>query len=211
MIDGIDDVRAVVWSFDGVLNRVAQPDATGLLPWQRALANESGVDVRALGRAIEARHAALLAGEADLLDLIGGFSGDLAEEVLEVILEASHDPDPDLTRISEALAEAGIVQLLWLETDARRARWLAQDREWASRVDATLSAPEAGQTLADPALLERFEACLGFAPAEILLIDARSRAVASAEKRGWKGWEHGPGDARALATALMPLMVRGAV
>ena len=59
MIEGIDHVRAVVWSFDGVLNRLARPDASGLLPWQRALADEGAVDVRALGRAIEARRAAL--------------------------------------------------------------------------------------------------------------------------------------------------------
>ena len=114
-------------------------------------------------------------------------------------------------RRREALAEAGIVQLLWLETDARRARWLVQDREWADRFDANLSAPETGQILPDTALLARFESRLALAPGEILLIDARSPAVAAAEKRGWKGWEHGPGDARALATALMPLMVRGAV
>lgn len=211
MIEGIDHVRAVVWSFDGVLNRLARPDASGLLPWQRALADEGAVDVRALGRAIEARRAALLAGEVDLLDIIGTHAGDLADEVLELILETSLDPDPELTRISEALAEAGIVQLLWLETDARRARWLVQDREWADRFDANLSAPETGQTLPDTALLARFESRLALAPGEILLIDARSPAVAAAEKRGWKGWEHGPGDARALATALMPLMVRGAV
>ena len=39
-IDGIEGVRAVVWDFDGVLNRAGRPDKAGIFPWQAKVAQE---------------------------------------------------------------------------------------------------------------------------------------------------------------------------
>jgi len=212
MIEGIEHLRAVVWDFDGVLNRQARPGADGLLDWQRELAADTGLDPRDLMRRLAAERAALLTGKADILDVIEGWAGRLvdAEDVLELILEATHDPDPELLRLIDALAEAGVVQVLALDTDSRRARWLAQDRDWAVRVDAIVASNETGLILPDPAALAGIQASLGLAPAEILLIDDTVAHVAAAEKRGWLGWDYPPGGARALVAALMPLLLRGA-
>jgi putative hydrolase of the HAD superfamily len=128
VIEGLDAVRAVVWDFDGVLNRAGRPDAQGIFPWQALVGRELGIDAVAMGRAVFGRDkAALFTGKDDVMDRLADWAAragvELApEDVLELWFETDHDPDPELERIVEMLAQGGIVQAIFTNNEARRAR-----------------------------------------------------------------------------------------
>lgn len=204
-LEGVQDIRAVVWALDGVLNR-AKPGA-----WVPLVARDLGIDAAAMERAVFRRDpAALLEGREDVLDRLqdwleaAGAEAD-AEDVLELWFPAAHDPDPELGRLLDALAEAGLVQVILTNSDSRRARWI--EAEWGGRVDAVMASSAMGAVVPSGAAFEAVEKALSLPPAQILLIDATPATVEAAEKRGWLGWDYTPGGARALALALMPLLV----
>ncbi|WP_417628539.1 HAD family hydrolase [Pararhodobacter aggregans] len=213
-IDGIEAVRAIVWDFDGVLNRAGRPDKAGIFPWQAKVAEELGIDAAAMVQAVFGRDkAALFTGKDDVLDRIGdwaeGAGVDLdPDDVLEIWFEADHDPDPELDRVLDLLAEAGIVQVILTNNEARRARWIAQDAGWAERVDAIFASGETGVMKPAAEAFVAVETALDMAPHEILLIDDTPRNVEAAEKRGWLGWDYQAGGALALVQALMPLLLK---
>ncbi|WP_127107354.1 HAD family hydrolase [Pararhodobacter zhoushanensis] len=214
VIEGLDAVRAVVWDFDGVLNRAGRPDAQGIFPWQALVGRELGIDAVAMGKAVFGRDkAALFTGKDDVMDRLADWAEsagvDLApEDVLELWFETDHDPDPELERIVEMLAQGGIVQAIFTNNDSRRARWIAQDAGWAERVDAFFASGETGLMKPNPAAFEAVEKALDMAPFEILFIDDTAANIAAAEKRGWLGWDYEPNGARALVAAMMPLLLR---
>ena len=214
VIEGLEAVRAVVWDFDGVLNRAGRPDAAGVFPWQTVIARELGVDAVAMGKAVFGPNkAALFTGKEDVLDRLAAWAEaagvDVApEDVLELWFETDHDPDPDLERIVELLAQGGVVQAILTNNEARRARWIAQDAGWAERVDAIFASGETGLMKPAAAAFEAVEKALDMEPFEILLIDDTPANIAAAEKRGWLGWDYEPNGARALVAAMMPLLVR---
>lgn len=212
-IEGIEAVRAVVWDFDGVLNRAGRPDARGMFPWQVRVTEELGVDAVAMAEAMFRDKAALFTGREDVLDRLADWAAaeglDLdPEEVLELWFEADHDPDPELERVLDLLAEAGVVQVILTNNEARRARWIAQDAGWADKVDAIYASAETGVMKPAPEAFARIEAALDMAPAEILFVDDTPRNVEAAERRGWLGWDYTPGGALALVQALMPLLLK---
>jgi hypothetical protein len=112
-IEGIEGVRAVVWDFDGVLNRSAPKQSDGTRRWQRIVAEELGINALSMGRAVFDRDiTALFTGKEDILDRLSdwaeaeGIDVD-PEDVLELWFEHDHDPDPELERVLGLLAEAG--------------------------------------------------------------------------------------------------------
>lgn len=213
-IDGIELVRAVVWDFDGVLNRAGRPDASGVFPWQAKVGEELGIDAVSMGRAVFGRDKqALFTGKDDVMDRLADWAEaegvDLdPEDVLEIWFEADHDPDTELDRVLGLLAEAGIVQVILTNNEARRARWIAQDAGWAERVDAIFASGETGVMKPAAEAFVAVETALDMAPHEILLIDDTPRNVEAAEKRGWLGWDYQAGGAMALVQALMPLLLK---
>ncbi len=214
MIEGLDQVRAIVWDFDGVLNRGGRPGPDGVFVWQRIAAEELGINAAAMAAQVFGRDkAALFTGKEDILDRLdtwaqqSGFDGD-PEDILELWFTHDHDPDPELLRMVEALAAAGLVQVILTNNEARRARWIAQDAGWDDRVDAIFASGEIGAMKPDAAAFDHVQTALAMAPFEILFIDDNRRNVEAAEKKGWLGWDFTPGGARALATALMPLLLR---
>lgn len=204
-LEGVQDIRALVWDLDGVLNRAAP---AACLP---ALARDLGLDATGLA-AVFAADAALLEGREDLLDRLEAWlatqgAADAAEDVLEAWLEAAFDPDPELARLVDALAEAGVVQVVLANLDTRRARWITQDAGWGERFDAIFASSTLGAALPAAPAFAQVETALALPAAQILRIDANPARVEAAEKRGWLGWDYTPGGARALALALMPLLV----
>ena len=205
-IEGIKDVCAIAWDFDGVLNVARHA-------WQDALRAETGLDPAALIDAVFKRdRRALLTGDSDILDRIEGWLAtqrtDIApEDVLEILLEHDNQPDGDLLRMLAQLDRAGMVQVIATNSDARRARYLATDGGWIDRVDEIFASGEMGAMKPDAAYFEKIEDALSLHPHELLLIDDVEANVDAADKRGWCTW-HYKGDAMALAQALMPLMLR---
>lgn len=214
VIEGIEGVRAVVWDFDGVLNRPGGRDADGTYRWQRIVAEELGINALSMSRAVfERDKKALFTGKEDVLDRLADWAraegAEVApEDVLELWFDAEHDPDPELDRVLGLLAEAGVAQVILTNNEARRARWIAQDAGWAEKVDAIFASGETGVMKPDPEAFARVEAALAMAPHEILFIDDSPSNVAAAEQRGWLGWDYAQGGAMALVRALMPLLLK---
>ncbi|WP_068302872.1 HAD family hydrolase [Pararhodobacter sp. CCB-MM2] len=213
-IDGIELVRAVVWDFDGVLNRAGRPDASGVFPWQAKVGEELGIDAVSMGRAVFGRDKqALFTGKDDVMDRLADWAEaegvDLdPEDVLEIWFEADHDPDPELDRVLALLAEAGVAQVILTNNEARRARWIAQDAGWGEKVDAIYASGEIGMMKPDAAVYQYLEQALDMPAHEILLIDDTPKNVEAAEKRGWLGWDYTTGGSMALVQALMPLLLK---
>ncbi len=213
-IDGIDGVRAIVWDFDGVLNRSGGRSPDGVYLWQRIVAEELGINALSMARAVFDRDKpALFTGKDDVMDRLADWiraeGVEVApEDILELWFESDHDPDPELERVLGLLAEAGVVQVILTNNEARRARWIAQDAGWAEKVDAIYASGETGVMKPAAEAFAQVETALDMAPHEILFIDDSPSNVEAAETRGWLGWDYTPGGARALVQALMPLLLR---
>ncbi|MBN8291705.1 HAD-IA family hydrolase [Rhodobacter sp. NTK016B] len=213
-IEGIEAVRAIVWDFDGVLNRAGQREGDGMFPWQRKVGEELGIDARSMGQAVFGRDkAALFEGREDVLDRLAEWGAETGaefdpEDVLEIWFETDHDPDPELERLLPLLTQAGIAQVILTNNEARRTRWIMHEAGWAGQVDAVFASGEIGAMKPSVAAFAHVEQALDMPAHEILLIDDTPANVAAAEKRGWLGWDYEPDGAMALVQALMPLLVR---
>ncbi len=215
VLDGIENIRAIAWDFDGVLNRAGIPGPGGLYRWQRAMAVEFGTDTADLAqRVFGGDMRAVLTGKDDILDRIeawvqaSGFEAD-AEDILELMFTTEHDPDEDLVRLIGQLDRAGLTQVIATNNDPRRLRYIAVEAEWAQTVDAIFGSGEMGVMKPDAAFFTQIEAALGLQAPEILLIDDLERNIDAADKRGWLTWQYKSGEAMGLAQGLMPLLLRG--
>ncbi|WP_417599344.1 HAD family hydrolase [Pararhodobacter oceanensis] len=207
MIEGIENIRAIAWDFNGVLNIAGDS-------WRAALRAELGIDPEAFEQAVFKRNRrALQIGEDDILDRLeafvaeSGFEGN-AEDILEVLLEQDNAPDRELLLMIAQLDRAGVAQVMATNCDARRARFLAVEGGWAERFDAIFASGELGVAKPDAGFFQRIEEAMNLAPEELLLIDDRERNIDAADTRGWQVWHYQSGGAMALAQALMPLLLR---
>lgn len=213
-LEGIENIRAIAWDFDGVLNRAGVAGADGLFRWQHRMAAEFGLETADLAlRVFGHDPRALLTGKDDILDRLeawvrdSGFDGD-AEDLLETWFLAENDADEDLKRIITQLDRAGLTQVIATNNDPRRTRFITTDCGWAETVDGVFASGEMGVMKPDAEFYAKIEAALGLEAPEILLIDDQERNTDAAEKRGWVTWQYQPGGAMGLAQALMPLLLR---
>lgn len=213
-IEGIEHLRAIAWDFDGVLNRAGVRGPDGHYRWEARVRTELGLDVSGLNQQLFGKDLrALLTGQDDILDRVeawaraAGHRG-VAEDILEVMFAAEHDPDPALLRMMEQLDDAGITQVIATNNDPRRTRHIAVESGIGDRVAAVFSSGDMGVMKPDAAYFDRIRNALGLEPREILLIDDLEANIDGADRQGWLGWHYRPGDAMALAQALMPVMLR---
>jgi len=210
MIEGLENIRAIAWDFDGVLNR----DRIGkTFPWHTALKKEFGVDLPTfVEHVFRTNPRAWMTGKEDVLDRLEDwakavdFEGD-AEDVLELWLRESLDLNPELELIMEQISLTGITQVVATNNEARRARTIRHDAGLSAKADAIFASGEMGAMKPEPEFFEQIETALGLAPQEILLIDDGVRNISAAEKRGWLGWQYEEDGQMDLAKALMPLML----
>lgn len=214
MIEGLDNIRAIAWDFDGVLNRAGVRGADGAYRWEHRVRRELGLDIAGLNEAVYGTDLrALLTGNDDILDRVQAWCtaaghDDAAEDILELMFEAEHDPDPDLLRLVEQLDRAGLTQVLATNNDPRRTRHIAVDSGMAEVLDGVFSSGDLGVMKPEGAYYQRIESALGLEAQQLLLIDDRELNTDAAEKRGWAAWHYQPGGAMALVQALMPLLLR---
>lgn len=215
-IEGIEDVRVVVWNFNTVLNLAERADELGKTPWQHALEAELYIDAAQFSKSVLERSPnALARGEEDLIDRIEdwitdtGFEGD-ADDILEIWFGAVVSVDPDLERLIGAINEAGGTQALILRADPRLGRHILVDQGVADYVDLSLASGELEALPHDATFLEAAETGLGVAPEQLLLVDVPGRLSDAADARGWKTYDFRLGEPMSLARALMPLLLRGA-
>lgn len=210
MIDGLEDIRAIAWDFDGVLNR----DRIGKsFRWHKALKDEFGIDLPTfVEHVFRTNPRAWMTGKEDVLDRLDSwakavdFEGD-GEDVLELWLRESLDLCPELEKIMEQISLTGITQVIATNNEPRRTRTIRHDAGFSSKADAIFASGEMGVMKPEAEFFEQIETALGLAPQEILLIDDGVRNIAAAEKRGWLGWQYEEGGQMELAKALMPLML----
>lgn len=213
-LEGLEHIRAIVWDFDGVLNRAGVAGADGLFRWQHRMAQEFGTDTTGLARQVFGQDVrALMTGKEDILDRLdiwvreSGFEGD-ADDLLELWFESELDVDRELLQVVARLDQSGLTQVIATNNDPRRARYISVEAGWAEKVDAVFASGEMGVMKPDAEFYAQIEAALGLEAAEILMIDDSERNADAAEKRGWLAWHYQPGGALALAQAIMPLLLR---
>lgn len=213
-IEGIERVQAIAWDFDGVLNRAGIKGPDGHYRWESRVRSELGLDISGLSdRLFGTDLRALLTGQDDILDRVESWARSAGhrgagEDILEVMFDAEHDPDPDLLRMIEQLDGAGITQVIATNNDLRRTRHIAVESGIGDHVAAVFSSADLGAMKPDAAYFDHIRDALGLEPPEILLIDDLEVNIDGAEKQGWLGWQYRAGGAMALAQALMPLMLR---
>jgi putative hydrolase of the HAD superfamily len=213
-IEGIEHVRAIAWDFDGVLNRAGIRGADGHYRWEARVRTELGLDISGLNAHVFGTGLrALLTGQEDILDRVESWARAaghraVAEDILELMFEAEHDPDPDLLRVIAQLDRAGITQVIATNNDPRRTRHIAQQSGMGELVEAVFSSGEMGVMKPDAAYFDQIRAALRLEASQILLIDDLEANIDGADRRGWLGWQYTPGQALPLVQALMPLLLR---
>lgn len=186
---GLRTIDAVVWDFDGVLNRniiegrfiwsdtFEQDLGQPLVPFQQKIFGASFHDV--------------LVGRLDLLDLISdwveenGFAGS-ARQVLDYWFAADRHLDQDLLLLIERLTASGLRSVIATNNDPLRSAYIEDQMGLGAQFERIFTSGRLGLAKPDPAFFEQVQTALAVKPGRLLLIDDNRDNIASADRLGWQ-------------------------
>ncbi|MCX2723181.1 HAD family hydrolase [Roseibium salinum] len=185
-----NDIKAIAWDFDGVLNRNI---VNGRFLWSQTLEADLGISVEKFQEGIFGEQfMPVITGERDLeahvqdwLDLNG--HGVKASTLLDYWFAKDDLQDPLTCGLLDQLAERDILQVIATNNEARRAAYIEHQSGFGKRVSHIFSSGRIGRAKPDAAFFEHVTDMIGVAPHEVLLIDDSATNVRTAEALGWKG------------------------
>ncbi|MEL6678974.1 MAG: HAD family hydrolase [Pseudomonadota bacterium] len=185
----MNPVRLVAWDFDGVLNRNIRD---GKFLWAESFEADLGLPYRDLQAYMfgSGRFAEVLVGKRDILDLVAAWlarHGDpmTAEALLDYWY--AHDVFPD-SEIGALLDRVTCRSVIATNNEARRARYIAEDMGYGTRVARIFAAGPMGVAKPDAGFFAQIQNWARCAPAEILLVDDLLRNVEAARRCGWRAF-----------------------
>lgn len=197
--------RVVAWDFDGVLNRDV---ADGRSLWAEGFEARTGHPLAPFQVAIFGDgFAEVMTGRADLRDRVADWAARVgyapgADALMADWFARDVRPDPVTGALLDALAAAGVRQVIATNNDARRARYIEAEMGYGARVEAVFASGRMGVAKPDPRFFARIARDLDAAPAEIVLIDDLAANVAAARRAGWRAVHLTEGARLALGAAL---------
>lgn len=201
----VPDVRAVVWDFDGVLNRSV---ADGEFIWARDFEADIGQSLTDFQRHVfQSDFDAVLCGQSDLLDRVDhwatacGYSGS-AEELVDYWFTRDANPDAEVSDWVERLDVTGVRQVIATNNDPRRTRYIEQNLGYGDRMEAVLSSGNLGFRKPDPLFFEAVSAKLALPANSLMLVDDTEQNVFAARAQGWQAFHFADSSRDGLAKLL---------
>lgn len=180
--------KVIAWDFDGVLNR-------NIIDKRLIWADNFEADI-GQSREVFADHVfrqnltAILTGQVDLRDCVTDWAQTVgytegADTVLAYWLAKDALPDPYTTGLMQKLSDHNIRQIITTNNEARRARYIAEDMGFGSRVEKIFASGIIGIAKPAAAYFQHVTDTLDIAPNEIMLIDDSAANVDQANQLGW--------------------------
>ncbi|MEP1930928.1 MAG: HAD-IA family hydrolase [Roseibium sp.] len=200
-----DSINAVVWDFDGVLNRNR---ADGRFVWADTIESDLGIDLIAFEFGIfNPRFIDVISGKTDLLDHVQAWldqtNHDLtAQQLLEYWFEKDDLKDPETIALLDQLRGLGIAQVIATNNEDRRCSYIEDVSGFRHRTEYVFSSGRIGHAKPDSAFFNTVSTELGVSPANILLIDDSAPNVRAAAALGWETFHFTERTRTQLATFL---------
>lgn len=198
-------VAAVVWDFDGVLNRNV---VDGELLWSKRITDDLGIDLDTFrAHLFQSNWHDVLTGREDLLDRLAAWAAAAGyRQPVQTVLDYwfAHDALPDRTAL-DLLAAArarGLRAVIATNNEPRRAAYIENEMGFAGRVERVFASGRIGVTKPDRRFFAHVSDALALAPERLLLIDDGEANVAAARRCGWRAHHFTAGGYDALARLL---------
>lgn len=187
-------LEAVVFDFDGVLNR--NYDRDGFV-WSRNLAQDFGIDAREFAKTIfDEKFRGVLSGEVDLCDIVAKVLPSLgcncpAPEFLTYWFERDLALCDEMLQLVADIKSMGASCFVGTNNERHRATFI-WDRVLTGRVDGIFASGPMGVAKPDPGFFNHIQSELKITdPSRLLLIDDMGENVTAAKRAGWRTIQYG--------------------
>lgn len=199
------NTKAVVWDFDGVLNRNI---VDGRFVWSDTLEEDLGIPVKSFQEGIfNSTFLDVISGKIDLKihlqTWLSEQNHDLsAEDVLRYWFAKDDLADPVTCGFVERLRPTGICQVIATNNEHHRVSYIEHVSGFADRMDRIFSSGRIGCAKPNAAFFNHVSTSLGFLPEEHLLIDDSAANIDAARSLGWDTFHFTEESSSKLATFL---------
>ncbi len=181
-------VRAVVWDFDGVLNRNV---VDGRFIWADTFEADTGHSLDGFMAAVFPEFERVMTGREDVRDRVASWCEEVGykpgpDAILAYWFERDALPDPLVVPLMDRLADVGLRQVIATNNEARRAAYIAGEMGFGDRVEAIFSSGRIGHAKPAVRFFVHVMDALGLRSEELLLIDDSRANVAAAQALGWR-------------------------
>lgn len=201
----LDKIDAVIWDFDGVLNRNI---VGGRFVWADDIEADCGIDLADFQDGIfTAAFADVIRGKIDLLvhvqQWLDQYAAELkAEQLLDYWFRKDDLKDTQTNLVLDWLNERGVQQFIATNNEDRRVRYIEEVSGFKHKVSRVFSSGRMGIAKPDPRYFDHISDTLGLSPAKLLLIDDSASNIRAAEALGWKTFHFTESTRAGLATYL---------
>ena len=201
------DAEAVVWDFDGVLNRNIR---NGRLLWQDDFEADTGCSAECFQRLVFGPgFDAVMTGKVDLRSRVAAWARAVryepgADALIAYWFARDALPDDRVLALLQRSKAAGIRAVIGTNNEPLRTSYIERDMGYGRHVERIYSSGRLGVAKPDPAFFEHIADDLGVAADRLVLIDDSARNVAAALALGWQAFHFAEAAHDALEAFLFP-------
>ena len=194
MLTTTGPLKAVLWDFDGVLNRNF---AGGQFLWTTDFEADFARPLDDFNRSVFRDPLPLLRGEADIADRIADWIAEAGvettpEAVIDYWLSRDFHPDRQVLALVERLRAKGVAQAILTNCDRRRADWLDTLLPRLGGIDLLFASARLGAAKPEARAYLRAAEGLGLSPQSILFVDDTPANVNAAAGLGFRSFLYSP-------------------
>ncbi|MHA7773267.1 HAD family hydrolase [Roseibium sp. M-1] len=186
-----NDIKAIAWDFDGVLNRNI---VDGRFVWADTLEEDLGIPLPEFERGIfDETFSNVINGKTDLQDHVQNWLdrsgyGLGASDLIDYWFDKDDLKDPYTCGLVDEIQSLGVVQIIATNNETRRASYIEDKVGFLCLVSRVFSSGRIGHAKPETAFFEHVSETLGLPPSDILLIDDSASNVRAAQSLGWQGF-----------------------
>jgi putative hydrolase of the HAD superfamily len=183
-----DDLNAIVWDFDGVLNRNI---VDGRFVWADTIEEDLGIQLDEFEQGIfDENFIHVISGKIDLQIHVQEWldardHSFTATALLEYWFAKDDLKDAHTCGLLDQLNALGVQQVIATNNERHRAAYIEETSGFKERVSKIFSSGRIGHAKPDEAFFKHVSDELGFAPQSLLLIDDNAVNVSAAKALGW--------------------------
>jgi len=181
--------RAVVWDFDGVVNRSVE---NGSFLWAENFEEDIGESLEVFEKFLFGRDfGPVITGSEDVLERIEdwanqvNFDGDIFA-ILEYWFKKDTKLDPKILKVMEWVSQEGAMQAIATNTDARRAKFIKNNTDFGIRLTEIFASGNIKISKPSTNFFEYVTKNLDVQPEEVIFFDDSEKNILAAQQYGWK-------------------------